>query len=169
MNYWNIAANAADAAAILAEDKPVAKAIIGGVKEIVAAKGTGVSNTSIVQVVTAMSKSKWNDLGSDELKEIAEIIGEDMHLDLKTDAAEKDTGWLGKLWGVISIVIGIVKPLVNPDIAKILGYVDVIVAAKDTGISNDSIKSSLIAMSKSAWNDLDSKKIAKIMTVITKK
>jgi len=171
MNYWNMVEGAVDAAALLAEDKPVAKAIIGSVKKIVSTKGTGVSNTSILQVVTSMSKSSWNDVGSDDLKEIAGIIGEDMHLELEAASApvEKETGWLGKIWGVISIVIGLVKPLVNPDVAKILGYVDVIVGAKDVGISNDSIKKSLVAMGKSAWNDLDAEKITKIMSVITKK
>jgi len=169
MKYWNIVEGAVDAATLLAEDKPVAKAVIGSVKEIVAAKGTGISNSSIVQVISAMSKSSWNDLGSEDLKEIAKTIGKDDHLELKTNKEEKDSGWLGKVRRVISIVIGIVKPFVNPDIAKILGCVEVIVGAKDVGISNDSIKDSLLAMSKSAWNNLDAAKITKIMNIITKK
>ena len=170
VNYWNIADNVVDASKVLAEDKPVAKAIIGGIDSIVESKANGVSNSDIMTVLKAQAKSKWNSIDSKKLNEISGIIGGDIKLDLKTDVTKKDTGWLGKLWKYLAIVLGFVKPMItNPDIAKVVGYAEVIVKAKDTGISNNAIKDTLVSMSKSAWNSLDSDKINKIMEVINKK
>lgn len=93
-------------------------------------------------------------------------------MELVTDASAKDTGWLGKLWSMLAMFIGMFKPAIaveNPKIAQVLGYVETIVKAKDAGISNKAVKATLTAMGKSAWNSLDSKKITKIMGIITKK
>ncbi len=168
--YWNMLDGVVDTAALLAEDKPVAKAIIGAVNTIVETKADGVTNTSVTEIVKAMAKSQWNDIKEADLSEIAGIIGEDIKVELKTDEAEKDSGWLATLWGILKSILGLVKPLVtNPEIAKIVGYVEALVIAKDAGISNSAVKDTLVAMSKSAWNSLDSDKIKKIMAVISKK
>lgn len=168
--YWNMIDGVVDTAALLAEDKPVAKAIIGAVNTIVETQASGVTNSSITEVITAMAKSKLNDIKEADLSAIADIIGEDIDVELKTDETQKDTGWLGTLWGMLKMVLGLVKPMItNPEVAKIVGYVEVLVAAKDTGISNKAVKATLVAMGKSAWNNLDSKKITKIMAVISKK
>lgn len=170
--YWDMIDGVVDTAALMAEDKPVAKAIIGTVNSIVEEQATGVSNTSVTEVIKAMAKSKLNDIKEADLSEIVAIIGDDIEIELKTDESAKDTGWLGKLWSVLGVVIAMFKPSVsatNPKIGQILGYVETIVAAKDAGISNKSVKDTLVAMSKSAWNNLDSDKITKIMAVINKK
>ena len=169
-NYWNIADGVVDTAKVLAEDKPVAKAIIGGIDSIVESKANGVSNSDIMVVIKAAAKSKWNSIDSKKLNEIAGIIGDDIKIELVTDETEKDSGWLGKLWKYLAIILSFVKPMItNPEIAKIVGYAETIVKAKDAGISNNAIKDTLVAMSKSAYNSLDSDKINKIMEVVNKK
>jgi len=167
--YWDMVDNVVDVAALLTEDKPVAKVIIGTIDTIVESQGTGVTNTDIKEVITNMAKSKWNDIKETDLSEITAIIGEDIELDLKTDKSEKDTGWLGKLWSGLTVVLGFAKQFVtNPAILKVIGYVETIVAAKDVGISNDAVKNTLVSMAKSTWNNLDSAKINKIMKVVGK-
>lgn len=170
MNYWNIADVIVDAAALLAEDKPVFKAIIGTIDSIIESKASGVTNSDIIDVVKSQAKSKWNDVKTADLTEIADIIGENIDLNLKTDETKKDTGWLGKIWSLLLMSLGFIKPIItNPEIKKIIGYAEILVKAKDTGISNDALKDSLVAMSKSAWNNLDATKITKIMAVVTTK
>jgi hypothetical protein len=167
--YWNMIDGVVDTAALLAEDKPVAKAIIGAVDTIVESQANGITNTSVTEVIKSMAKSKWNDIKEADLSAIVDIIGKDVKLDLTTDASAKDTGWLGKLWGILKMILGFAKPLIkNPEIRKIVGYVEALVAAKDAGISNNAVKDTLVAMSKSAWNSLDSDKISKIMAIINK-
>ena len=167
--YWDTLDSVVDMAGVLAEGNPTAKAIIGGLDLIVGAKGTGVTNSSAIAVVTAMSESSWNDIKKTDLTAIAKIIGADTKIELKTDASQKDTGFWGKVWSFLSTAITVITPFLNPDVAKIVGYVDVIVKAKDVGISNDAVKDTLIAMGKSAWNDLDSDKIEQIVGLIGKK
>ena len=172
VKYWNMIDGVVDTAALLAEDKPVAKAIIGTVNTIVSTVKIGVTNSSVTEIISAMAKSKLNDIKEADLSAIVDIIGEDIEIELKTDTSEKDTGWLGKLWSMLGMFITMFTPAIaveNPEIAKVLGYVGTLVAAKDAGISNKAVKSTLVAMSKSAWNSLDTKKINKIMAVITKK
>jgi len=170
MKYYDTIKNVVDSAALLAEDKPVAKAVIGTIDEIVETKETGITNSSVIEIIGSMAKSKWNDIEKEDIVKISEIIGEDVHVEMNTDEAEKDSGWLGKLWYTLRVLLGFVKPfVVNPLIGMALNYVEAIVIAKDEGISNEAIKDTLVAMAKSSWNSLDSDKIEKIMGVINKK
>jgi len=169
IKYWNALESVVDMASVLTEGNPQAKSIIGGLELIVGTKGTGITNSSAFAVVNEMSKSSWNDIKDTNLTEIAKIIGADTKIELKTDASQKETGFWGKVWSFLSTAITVITPFLNPDVAKIVGYVDVVVKAKDAGISNEAVKDTLVAMSKSAWNNLDSKKIEKIVGLIGKK
>ena len=170
MKYYDTIKNVVDTATLLAEDKPVAKAIIGTIDEIIDTKEMGITNSSVVEIVGAMAKSKWNNIKEADLVEISDIIGGDVHVELKTDENEKDSGFLGKLWYTLRMLLGFVKQMIsNPEISKIVGYAEALVIAKDTGISNTAVKDTLVAMAKSSWNSLDSDKIEKIMGVINKK
>jgi hypothetical protein len=150
MKYYDTIKNVVDTATLLAEDKPVAKAIIGTIDTIIDTKEMGVTNFSVIEIVGSMAKSKWNDIKEADLVEISDIIGEDVHVELKTDENEKDSGWLGTLWQTLRVLLGFVKPMIsNPEISKIVGYAEALVIAKDTGISNTAVKDTLVAMAKS--------------------
>jgi len=170
MKYWNMIDDVVDASKVLVEDKPVAKAIIGTIDEIVEQKAAGINDDSVKEIVTKMAKSKWNDIKDSDLTKIADIIDDGVDVEFKTDPSQKAKGWLGKFWHYLSIALGLVKPLIsNNEIKMIVGYVETIVEAKDHGISNEAFKDTLVAMGKSAWNNLDSDKIEKIMEVVKHK
>lgn len=65
--YWNMIDNVVDTAALLAVDKPVAKAIIGTINGIVETQAEGVSNADIMTVIKAQAASKWNDIKDADL------------------------------------------------------------------------------------------------------
>lgn len=60
---------------------PMAGLVISGIQAVVQKKDDGISNESVIGVLQAMGTSTWNNLDSDKIKRITEILFEE---ELKT-------------------------------------------------------------------------------------
>ena len=79
MNNWlKIGINVIQAVSF---KNPIVGIVIIAIKAIVAKKNDGISNKSIIDVVSEMAKSKYNNLDTDKVLRIMDIINEKDKLD----------------------------------------------------------------------------------------
>jgi len=71
---------------------PIANLIITAIRAIVEKKNDGISNKSVITVVEEMAKSKWNNLNSDKVLRIVNIINEEDNK-IQSIAPEKMEAW----------------------------------------------------------------------------